>query len=466
MESVLARVVVMIVVGIIGGAVAILFVRAESEQRKASTSAGGGGSPQERPLGDQALNNHSLSRDNGKVDEIAEVPGISAKVDNDISYLRQQIPQSLDQSEKRIRTPSQTADDVLADSGFLDELLLAIRRKLLSLPEEDYDDGKEERRNLLRQKRYDMDMRPEELSLGEEWNEIGKSEPRDPGSTEDVGSDTSWQRSGTAHHHIRHSRRKSHHRRYKTTAPGGMHQTTFGRQEVMGVPEEFEFQPKAAHPTAHLVAPVVAKPSDENSIPGANRVNSQFDNLTNVIIMGNITHLRTPHDIIEDDDLMAAEIREALLLAVPLSLLLTVILLICVAFCCCRYRNHPAYSEHLAYAYREDEDYVEECPTVSTGMCDVCLPDISYQAHLATKIKKKGKKRRASDQIELVLGGDAMDCDPCDEGLKCHPPLYTLLSNLPPGSSLLEEDYRRESPFDSFRPSLPRRSQSLEFLTV
>ncbi|XP_064122648.1 uncharacterized protein LOC135226886 [Macrobrachium nipponense] len=460
MESVLARVVVMIVVGVIGGAVAILFVRAESEQRKAaSASAGGGGSPQERPLeDDQSLDNRSISGGNGKVDEIPEVPGISAKADSDISYLRQQLPQSLDQSEKRIRTPSQTADDVLADSGFLDELLLAIRRKLLSFPEEDFEDGKEVGRNLRRKKRYDMDAIPEELSLGEEWNEIGK--------TESVDDDATWQRSGNApHHHIRHSRRKSHHRRYKTTPSEGMHQTAIGRQ---GLPEELEFQPEAAHPTARLVAPSVVKPSEENSVPGAKRVNSQFDNLTNVIIMGNITHLRTPHDIIEDDDLMAAEIREALLLAVPLSLLLTVILLICVAFCCCRYRNHPAYSEHMAYAaYREDEDYVEECPTVSTGMCDVCLPDISYQAHLATKIKKKkSRQRRASDQIELVLGGEAMDCDACDEGLKCHPPLYTLLSNLPPGSSLLEDDYRRESPFDSFRPSLPRRSQSLEFLTV
>ncbi|XP_068210752.1 uncharacterized protein [Palaemon carinicauda] len=456
MESVLGRVVVMIVVGIIGGTVAILFVRAESEQREASSSAGTGGNSLEQALDDQLLDNRTLSRENDKMDEVPEVLEAASRADNDIAHLRQQLPQKNIQSERRIMTPTQRADDVLTDGGFLDELLLAIRRKLLSLPEDESGEEMEEQ-NLRREKRYDIDARPED----DEWNELAKKDSYDPEATEGFGSGGgSWQRSVTRHHHIRHSRRKNHHRRYKTTTPVGVYQPV-EREGEIGASAKL-----AVNSESFRNAIVNEKPSTGDSVTGANRVNRQFDNLTNVIIMGNITHIRSPHDIIEDDNLMAAEIREALLLAVPLSLLMTVLLLICVAFCCCRYRNHPAYSEHMAYAsYREDEDYEQECPTVSTGMCDFCLPDISYQAHLATKIKKS-KRRRGSDQIELVLGSDTMDCDPRDEGLKCHPPLYTLLSNLPPGSSLLEEDFRSESPFDSFRPSLPRRSQSLEYLTV
>lgn len=86
-------------------------------------------------------------------------------------------------------------------------------------------------------------------------------------------------------------------------------------------------------------------------------------------------------------------------------------------------------------------------------MCEACLPDISYQVHVAKKTRSSRKRR--PDKAELVLEGDPEVTLGSDE-VTCHPPLYTLLSNLPPGSSRLEDD---------LSTLLPRRATMMDYHT-
>lgn len=115
------------------------------------------------------------------------------------------------------------------------------------------------------------------------------------------------------------------------------------------------------------------------------------------------------------------------------------------------------FSSRFLHAFREALELT--APSVRRlGLCDACLPDISYQVHLAKKTRPS-RKRRLDPPLGLAL--EHPDAASGQQGLKCHPPLYKLLSNLPPGENDLQ-DGRGSEPV----APLLRRSQSLEHLSV
>ncbi|KAK7075575.1 hypothetical protein SK128_002787, partial [Halocaridina rubra] len=375
-------------------------------------------------------------------------------------------------SESNREKMTELTKSLQSDGELLDGIYLTLKRRLLSYSSsegpgwskgEKPGSGRDKRISKLKRKRRES----EDLVGDHGWEEITSS---DTGSLYDdrpSDDDAIWQKTDNGHR-IRHSGKKLAHRQFEkhssASYPKAETENPLVSDNDKSGPFFGQLQRQYSDSPTVITKPVVDK--ETNDIRSA--ILNRAKNLTNVSIMRNVTQLKTPTDIIHEESTIALEIREALLLAVPLSLLMTVIILICVAFCCCRYRTHPLYSDHLSYPMREEEgeEYIADCPLANFGVCETCLPDFSS--------KMKGKKRQATDdQLELILeGGDTMEgeVEETDEvGLKSHPPLYALLSNLPPGGSHLEDDNRQRNVMSYYAftsSSRPRRSQSLEFLTV
>ncbi|XP_069973283.1 uncharacterized protein [Penaeus vannamei] len=392
MESVLGRVVVMVAVGVVGGALAIMLVRAEAHARHHSSAS--------------------------KV-VLEPTSDLSANLTRDISQYVEETPE---QPEPQLILKRETHGGGIQDregkpvpeSDIIDGILSVLRRKLLSYPL-DAGEGKE----------------------GEEE---------------------------ASRHRVRHFGRKPHHRRYDETQPLS--------READLLPQEEDAQPGAgrqSNATTHANATHANTTHANATHASASSFSSTNHSLSNSSEAGGESASRAEDDLPRGNKAgeqstrprLFDEVRDAVLLALPLSLLLTLLLVVCGACCCCRYRARLYHDQdpltRHAEGEEEDDDNREWTP-LGLGLCDACLPDISYQVHLAKKTRPS-RKRRLDPPLGLAL--EHPDAAAGQQGLKCHPPLYKLLSNLPPGENDLQ-DGRGSEPV----APLLRRSQSLEHLSV
>ncbi|XP_037801802.1 uncharacterized protein LOC119596569 [Penaeus monodon] len=381
MESVLGRVVVMVAVGVVGGALAIMLVRAEAHARHSSSAS-------KVVLESSRDPSANVTRDISQyVEETPEHPKSQL-------ILKREVHEGGIQDREEKQVP---------DSDIIDGILSVLRRKLLSYPL-DASEGKE----------------------GEE----------------------------ASRHRVRHFGRKPHHRRYDETQP-------LSHEAVP--PQEDDSQASAGHQsnaTTH---------ANNTTHTSANSFSNTNNSISNTSEVGGESAPRGEDDFPRSNKAgeqstrprLFDEVRDAVLLALPLSLLLTLLLVVCGACCCCRYRARLYHDQDPLTRHaegEEEEDDNREWTPLGLGLCDACLPDISYQVHLAKKTRPS-RKRRLDPPLGLAL--EHSDAASGQQGLKCHPPLYKLLSNLPPGDNVLQ-DGRVTEPV---APML-RRSQSLEHLSV
>ncbi|XP_071517599.1 uncharacterized protein [Panulirus ornatus] len=559
MESVLGRVVVMVVVGIVGGTVAILLVRSEARHRSTTGRADEGeprrlqGTTTTRPQAARVVQN-DFNYPDVRQTVADDVPGVALD-----PLIGQREPQAWHTSDHTSQpqtgtlVTSRQADQLQHEVDFFDVIIRGLRRRLLSHPDDT--------------ERVVQDDDPGEQDdfghsgVGGERGVRSESEGEVGGKRyEEVGG----------RHRLRHPRRKVHHRGFDHMFPGSGRELrggpgpgsrdgegtwartpdpSQGRDGDPGAPlEPSRWMEGPRSPTVHRrgrESPIVVSPSSwatpsntsaylppatapETSLTtsaettAASGGNIVSRNTTDSVVSArsdapatgtfvsarsdapatgtfvsarsdapaadtifsiksgpdtNVSSKKKSHTIVStrnnSDSLVstkseapavdtssrswdprdsierglgvAAEVREAVLLAVPLSLLLTLLLLLCVACCCCRCRTRHDPDDD------DDEDLLthdhqEEWTPLGLGVCEACLPDISYQVHVAKKTRNPRKRR--PDYTELVVEEDP-GSGRGSHGLTCHPPLHTLLSNLPPGSARLEDDLPTPLPSSS-----------------
>ncbi|XP_042887637.1 uncharacterized protein LOC122263315 [Penaeus japonicus] len=377
MESVLGRVMVMVAVGVVGGTLAIMLVRAEAQARHKSASSA---SKVVLESSTDLSTNLTHSIDN------EEPPGHKESQ----LILKREIHEEGFQDHEEMQAQ---------DGDIIDGILSVLRRKLLSYP----------------------------LDVSEDKND------------EDV-----------SRHRVRHFGRKNHHRRYDETQP-------FPREVIPPVEEDAGARTgRQSNATTY---------ADNTTHTSANSFRTANNSVSNTSDVDGVSVPRGEGDVPRSDKAggqstrprLFDEVRDAVLLALPLSLLLTLLLVVCGACCCCRYRARLYHDQDPLTRHAEGEEEDEESrewTPLGLGLCDACLPDISYQVHLAKKTRPSRKRR---PDLPLGLALEHPDVASGTQGLKCHPPLYKLLSNLPPGENVLQDE-----------PVVPmlRRSQSLEHLSV